>query len=130
MKATRRKSILEKFARKNMAEAAKITSALFEQNNQLKEIQELMERVRELQENSNEKTFASSRDLRASRWYSLKLAEQTEILANRIEFFEREIAELRKVSRDKSLKNVKLDELIKNAKQMVQLEKDRELDKK
>ena len=83
-----------------------------------------------MRENSDEKIFKSPAELRATRWYSLKLAEQTEILENRIEFVEKEIAELKKNSRNKSLKNTKLEDLIKNAKHMVQLEKERELDKK
>ena len=130
MKSTRRKSVLEKIARKNLAETAKLRTAIGEQEKQLFEINELMTRVKELQENSNDANCISPNELRAARWYSLKLSEQLVILENRIEFVEMELADLRKSSRDKSYKNSKLEKLVEEARQMVRLEKDRNQEKK
>ena len=130
MKSTRRKSVLEKIARKNLAETAKLRSAIGEQEKQLFEINELMTRVKELQENSNDANCISPNELRAARWYSFKLSEQLIILENRIEFVEMELADLRKSSRDKSYRNSKLEKLIEEARQMVRLEKDRNQEKK
>jgi len=130
MKPTRRKSVLEKIARKNMAETAKLRNAIGEQEKQLNEINELMTRIKELQENSGDQSCVSPNELRAARWYSLKLSEQCMILENRVEFVETELAHLRKSSRDKSYRNSKLEKLIDEAKQMVRLEKDRVQEKK
>lgn len=130
MKPTRRKSILEKIARKNLAETAKLRNAIGQQEKQIFEIYELMTRVKELHEDSGEAHCVSPNELRAARWYSLKLSEQLVILENRIEFAETELAALRKTSRDKSYKNSKLEKLIDEAKQLVRLEKDRNQEKK
>ena len=130
MKPTRRKSVLEKIARKNMAENAKLRNAIGEQEKQLYEINELMTRIKELQENSGDKSCVSPNELRAARWYSLKLSEQCMILENRIEFVETELEHLRKSTRDKSYRNSILEKLIDEAKQMVRLEKDRNQEKK
>ena len=130
MKPTRRKSILEKIARKNLAETAKLRNAIGQQEKQIFEIYELMTRVKELHEDSSEAHCVSPNELRAARWYSLKLSEQLVILENRIEFAETELAALRKTSRDKSYKNSKLEKLIDEAKQLVRLEKDRKQEKK
>ena len=113
-----------------MAETAKLRNAIGEQEKQLNEINELMMRLKELQENSRDQSCVSTNELRAARWYSLKLSEQCMILENRIEFVEIELAHLRKSSRDKSYKNSKLEKLINEAKQMVRLEKDRVQEKK
>ena len=59
MKPTRRKSVLEKIARKNMAETAKLRNAIGEQEKQLNEINELMTRIKELQENSGDQSCVS-----------------------------------------------------------------------
>ena len=123
MKPTRRKSILEKIARKNLAETAKLRNAIGQQEKQIFEIYELMTRVKELHEDSSQAHCVSPNELRAARWYSLKLSEQLVILENRIEFAETELAALRKTSRDKSYKNSKLEKLIGEAKQLVRLEK-------
>ena len=130
MKPIRRKSILEKIARKNLAETAKLRNAIGQQEKQIFEIYELMTRVKELHEDSSEAHCVSPNELRAARWYSLKLSEQLVILENRIEFAETELAALRKTSRDKSYKNSKLEKLIDEAKQLVRLEKDRNQEKK
>ena len=130
MKPVRRKSVLEKIARKNLAETAKLRNAIAEQEKQHLEIYELLVRVRELQKNSNDAISISPNELRAARWYSLKLSEQLVILENRIEFVETELADLRKASRSKSYKNSKLEKLIDEAKQMVRLEKNRDQEKK
>ena len=130
MKPTRRKSILEKIARKNLAETAKLRNAIGQQEKQIFEIYELMTRVKELHEDSSQAHCVSPNELRAARWYSLKLSEQLVILENRIEFAETELAALRKTSRDKSYKNSKLEKLIDEAKQLVRLEKDRNQEKK
>ena len=130
MKPTRRKSVLEKIARKNLADTAKLKTQLAEQQNHLIEIQDLIVRVRDLQENAKESQFDSPTELRAARWYSLKLSEQFTILNNRVEFIEFEINNLRSMSRTQSLKNTKLDKLIAEAKNMLRIERDREQDKK
>ena len=130
MKPTRRKSVLEKIARKNIAETAKLRNAIGEQEKQLNEINELMTRIKGLQENSRDQSCVNPNELRAARWYSLKLSEQCMILENRIEFVETELAHLRKSSRDKSFRNSKLEKLIDEAKQMVRIEKDRVQEKK
>ena len=130
MKPTRRKSVLEKIARRNLADTAKLKTQLVEQQNHLIEIQDLIVRVRDLQENAQESQFDSPIELRAARWYSLKLSEQFTILNNRVEFIESEINNLRSMSRTQSLKNTKLDKLIAEAKNMIRIERDREQDKK
>tara|TARA_B100001057_G_C22516357_1_gene820079 strand:+ start:164 stop:586 length:423 start_codon:yes stop_codon:yes gene_type:complete len=130
MQPIRRKSVLGKIARKNLAETAKLRNAIGEQEKQLFEISEMITRIKELQENSKYGNRISPNELRASRWYSLKLSEQLMILENRIEFVEMELANLRKFSREKSIKNSKLEKLIDEAKQMVRLEKDRDREKK
>jgi len=130
MQPIRRKSVLEKIARKNLAETAKLRNAIGEQEKQLLEISQMMTRIKELQGNSNEVNHISPNELRAARWYSLKLSEQAMILENRIEFVETELANLRRFSRDKSIKNSKLEKLIDEAEQMVRREKDREIEKK
>jgi len=130
MKPTRRKSVLEKIARKNLADTAKLKTQLAEQQNHLIEIQDLIVRVRDLQENAQESQFDTPSELRAARWYSLKLSEQFTILNNRIEFIETEIDNLRSMSRNYVFKNTKLDKLINEAKDMILLERDREQDKK
>jgi hypothetical protein len=130
MKPARRKSVLEKIARKNLAETAKLRNSVSEQEKQLIEINELIKRVKELQGNSNDAICVSPNELRAARWYSLKLSEQLKILENRIEFIEEELADLRKSSRDKSYRNKKLVKLIYEAKKMVRLEKDRNQERK
>ena len=130
MKPTRRKSVLEKIARKNLADTAKLKTQLVEQQNHLIEIQDLIVRVRDLQENAQESQFDNPTELRAARWYSLKLSEQFTILNNRVEFIESEINNLRSMSRTQSLKNTKLDKLIAEAKNMLRIELDREQDKK
>jgi hypothetical protein len=130
MKPTRRKSVLEKIARKNLADTAKLKTQLVEQQNHLIEIQDLILRVRDLQKNAQESQFDSPTELRAARWYSLKLSEQFTILNNRVEFIESEINNLRSMSRTQSLKNTKLDKLIAEAKNMLRIERDREQDKK
>ena len=130
MKPARRKSVLEKIARKNLADVAKIKTQLAEQQNHLIEIQDLIVRVRDLQENAQESQFDTPTELRAARWYSLKLSEQYTILKNRIDFIETEINNLRSISRTHSFKNTKLDKLINEAKDLILLERDREQDKK
>ena len=130
MKPSRRKSVLEKIARMNLADTAKLKTQLVEQQNHLIEIQDLIVRVRDLQENAKESQFDSPTELRAARWYSLKLSEQFTILNNRVEFIESEINNLRSMSRTQSLKNTKLDKLIAEAKNMLRIERDREQDKK
>ena len=130
MKPTRRKSVLEKIARKNLADTAKLKTQLAEQQSHLIEIQDLIVRVRDLQENAQESQFDTPSELRAARWYSLKLSEQFTILNNRIEFIETEIDNLRSMSRNYVFKNTKLDKLITEAKDMILLEREREQDKK
>lgn len=130
MKPSRRKSILDKIARKNLADTAKLRNAIREQEKQHGEISGLITRIKELQDNSKDTTCVRPNALRALRWYSMKLSEQMSILENRIEFVESELADLRKSSRDKSYKNSKLEKLIDEAKKMVRQENDRNQENK
>ena len=80
MQMLRRKAVLEKVARKNLADAAKLRIAISEQKKQIQEITGLMERVSELKENAKDSNCSNPTDLRAARWYSLKLSEQLTML--------------------------------------------------
>ena len=130
MDSTRRKSVLEKIALKNIADTAKLKTQLTEQQSHLIEVQDLIGRIKDLQANAQESQFENPTELRAARWYSLKLSEQFTILNNRIEFIEIEIDNLRSMSRAHLFKNTKLDKLIAEAKSMILLERDRDQDKK
>ena len=130
MDSTRRKSVLEKIALKNIADTAKLKTQLTEQQSHLIEVQDLIGRIKDLQANAQESQFENPTELRAARWYSLKLSEQFTILNNRIEFIEIEIDNLRSMSRAHLFRNTRLDKLIDEAKSMVLLERDRDQDKK
>ena len=130
MDSTRRKSVLEKIALKNIADTAKLKTQLTEQQSHLIEVQDLIGRIKDLQANAQESQFENPTELRAARWYSLKLSEQFTILNNRIEFIEIEINNLRSMSRAHLFRNTKLDKLIAEAKNMILLERDRDQDKK
>ena len=130
MDSTRRKSVLEKIALKNIADTAKLKTQLTEQQSHLIEVQDLIGRIKDLQANAQESQFETPTELRAARWYSLKLSEQFTILNNRIEFIEIEIGNLRSMSRAHLFKNSKLDKLIAEAKNMILLQRDRDQDKK
>ena len=130
MDSTRRKSVLEKIALKNIADTAKLKTQLAEQQSHLIEVQDLISRIKDLQANAQESQFKNPTELRAARWYSLKLSEQFTILNNRIEFIEIEIDNLRSMSRAHLFRNTKLDKLIAEAKSMILLERDRDQDKK
>ena len=130
MDAKRRKSVLEKIALKNIADTAKLKTQLAEQQSHLIEVQDLIGRIKHLQANAQESQFENPTELRAARWYSLKLSEQFTILNNRIEFIEIEIDNLRSMSRAHLFRNTRLDKLIAEAKSMILLERDRDQDKK
>ena len=130
MDSTRRKSVLEKIALKNIADTAKLKTQLAEQQSHLIEVQDLIGRIKDLQANAQESQFENPTELRAARWYSLKLSEQFTILSNRIEFIEIEIDNLRSMSRAHLFRNTKLEKLIAEAKSMILLERDRDQDKK
>ena len=130
MDSTRRKSVLEKIALKNIADTAKLKTQLAEQQGHLIEVQDLIGRIKDLQANAQESQFENPTELRAARWYSLKLSEQFTILNNRIEFIEIEIDNLRSMSRAHLFRNTKLEKLIAEAKSMILLERDRDQDKK
>ena len=130
MDSTRRKSVLEKIALKNIADTAKLKTQLTEQQSHLIEVQDLIGRIKDLQANAQESQFENPTELRAARWYSLKLSEQFTILNNRIEFIEIEIDNLRSMSRAHLFRNTKLEKLIAEAKSMILLERDRDQDKK
>jgi len=130
MDSTRRKSVLEKIALKNIADTAKLKTQLAEQQSHLIEVQDLISRIKDLQANAQESQFKNPTELRAARWYSLKLSEQFTILNNRIEFIEIEIDNLRSMSRAHLFRNTKLEKLIAEAKSMILLERDRDQDKK
>ena len=130
MDSKRRKSVLEKIALKNIADTAKLKTQLTEQQSHLIEVQDLIGRIKDLQANAQESQFENPTELRAARWYSLKLSEQFTILNNRIEFIEIEIDNLRSMSRAHLFRNTKLEKLIAEAKSMILLERDRDQDKK
>ena len=69
MQPGRKKSVLEKISRKNMASSIKLRSELISQKDQLAELEEMVDRVRELQENSSEYSYDTPSQLRADRWY-------------------------------------------------------------
>ena len=81
-----------------MASSMKLRSELKSQKDQLAELKDMIERVRELQENFVENSYDKPSQLRADRWYSSKLADQMKILKARIEFIQKEIDYIYKIS--------------------------------
>ena len=69
MQPGRKKSVLEKISRKNMASSIKLRNELISQKDQLAELEEMVERVRELQENSVECSYDTPSQLSADSWY-------------------------------------------------------------
>ena len=129
MKSERRKDILEKISLKNKAQSVKLRTALFEQQEQLEELHALIERVVELKDNTDGRSCDDPSELRAARWYALKLSEQLLVLENRVEFIEAEIEELRSKSKAQSFRNAKLEQLIDEAKSLIRSQKEQKLDK-
>ena len=129
MKSERRKDILEKISLKNKAQSVKLRAALFEQQQQLEELHALIERVVELKDNTDGRSCDDPSELRAARWYALKLSEQLLVLENRVEFIEAEIEELRSKSKAQSFRNAKLEQLIDEAKSLIRSQKEQKLDK-
>lgn len=130
MRTERKKSILEKISRKNKASSMKLRSELISQKDQLSELEGMVERVRELQENSVEYTYDKPSQLRAARWYSSKLADQMKILRARIEFIQKEIDNLYSITRKDDLKRKKIEGLISDAKALLKKETEIEQEKK
>ena len=126
----RKKNILDKMARKNLAAPLKIKKALADQRSQMSDLEGLLARIRELQTGSQEPFYDTPSQFRAARFYSSKLAEQLEMVANRIEFTQAEIDNLVAVTRQDSLKRQKIDRLIAEAKQLIHQYAEREADKK
>jgi hypothetical protein len=126
----RKKSVLEKISRKNMASSIKLRNELISQKDQLTELEDMVERVRELQENSVECLYDTPSQLRADRWYSSKLADQMKILKARVEFIQKEIENLYSITRQDELKRKKIERLISEANTLLQRDTDRELEKK
>ena len=126
----RKKSVLEKISRKNMASSIKLRNELVSQKDQLTELEDMVERVRELQENSVECLYDTPSQLRADRWYSSKLADQMKILKARVEFIQKEIENLYSITRQDELKRKKIERLISEAKTLLHRDADRELEKK
>ena len=126
----RKKSVLEKISRKNMASSIKLRNELISQKDQLAELEEMVERVRELQENSVECSYDTPSQLRADRWYSSKLADQMKILKARVEFIQNEIENLYSITRKDELKRKKIERLISEANSLLQRDTERELEKK
>ena len=108
MRIERKKSLLEKISRKNKASSVKLLSELTSQKDQLAELEDMVERIRELQENSLEFSYDKPSQLRADRWYSSKLADQMKILKARIEFIQKEIENLYLITRKDDLKRKKI----------------------
>ena len=130
MQPGRKKSVLEKISRKNMASSIKLRNELISQKDQLAELEEMVERVRELQENSVECSYDTPSQLRADRWYSSKLADQMKILKARVEIIQNEIENLYSITRKAELKRKKIERLISEANSLLQRDTERELEKK
>ena len=130
MQPKRKKSVLEKISRKNMASSMKLRSELNSQKDQLAELKDMIERVRELQENFVENSYDKPSQLRADRWYSSKLADQMKILQARIEFIQKEIDNLNSMTRKDDYKRKKIERLISEANTLLQIEKEKDQDKK
>jgi hypothetical protein len=96
----------------------------------MSDLEGLLARIRELQTGSQEPFYDTPSQFRAARFYSSKLAEQLEMVANRIEFTQAEIDNLVAVTRQDSLKRQKIDRLIAEAKQLIHQYAEREADKK
>ena len=122
----RKKSVLEKISRKNMASSIKLRNELISQKDQLTELEDMVERVRELQQNSVEYLYDTPSQLRADRWYSSKLADQMKILKARVEFIQKEIENLYSITRQDELKRKKIERLISEANTLLQRDNDRE----
>ena len=130
MRPVRKKNLLEKMSRKNLAASLKIKKALADQRSQMSDLEELLARICELQADSEEPCYDAPSQLRAARFYSSKLAEQLEMVANRIQFTQTEIDNLVAITRQDSLKRQKIDRLIAEAKQLIHQYAEREADKK
>ena len=130
MQPGRKKSVLEKISRKNMASSIKLRNELISQKDQLAELEEMVERVRELQENSVECSYDTPSQLRADRWYSSKLADQMKILKARVEIIQNEIENLYSITRKAELKRKKIERLISEANSLLQRDTERELEKR
>ena len=130
MRPDRKKNILEKISRKNFAASLKIKKALADQRSQMSDLEELFARIRELQAGSEEPFYDTPSQFRAERFYSSKLAEQLDMVVDRIEFIQTEIDNLVAVTRQDSLKRQKFDRLIAEAKQLIHQNAEREADKK
>ncbi|MBT4954228.1 hypothetical protein OAH85_11895 [Paracoccaceae bacterium] len=96
----------------------------------MSDLEGLLARIRELQAGSEEPFYDTPSQFRAARFYSSKLAEQLEMVANRIELIQTEIDNLVVVTRQDSLKRQKIDRLIAEAKQLIHQYAEREADKK
>ena len=130
MQTGRKKSILEKISRKNMASSLKLRSELNSQKDQLSELKDMIERIRELQGNFVENTYDKPSQLRADRWYSSKLADQMKILKARLEFIQKEIDNLYSMTRKDDLKRKKIKRLICEANSLLQIEKEKDQEKR
>ena len=130
MRIERKKSLLEKISRKNKASSMKLRSELTSQKDQLTELEDMVERIRELQENSLEFSYDKPSQLRADRWYSSKLADQMKILKARIEFIQKEIENLYLITRKDDLKRKKIEGLISEASRLLERENEFNQEKK
>ena len=130
MRIERKKSLLEKISRKNKASSVKLRSELTSQKDQLAELEDMVERIRELQENSFEFSYDKPSQLRADRWYSSKLADQMKILKARIEFIQKEIENLYLITRKDDLKRKKIEGLISEASRLLEQENEFNQEKK
>ena len=130
MRIERKKSLLEKISRKNKASSVKLRSELTSQKDQLAELEDMVQRIRELQENSLEYSYDKPSQLRADRWYSSKLADQMKILKARIEFIQKEIENLYLITRKDDLKRKKIEGLISEASRLLEQENEFNQEKK
>ena len=130
MRIERKKSLLEKISRKNKASSVKLRSELTSQKDQLAELEDMVERIRELQESSLEHSYDKPSQLRADRWYSSKLADQMKILKARIEFIQKEIENIYLITRKDDLKRKKIEGLISEASRLLEQENEFNQEKK
>lgn len=113
-----------------MASSIKVRSELISQKDQLFELEEMVERVRELQQNFIENSYDKPSQLRADRWYSSKLADQMKILKARVEFIQKEIEDLYLITKKDNFKQKKIARLISEANTLLQVETEKEQEKK
>ena len=130
MRTIKRKNVLETIAKKNSLKSMRIKNELIVQQKALEEVQELIQRINDLQAQAKNQKLSSPTSLRASQWYAMKLSEQFSILKNRIDFIETEIGNIKVRARENSMQKNKIFDLIAEAKSIIRKEKENAEEKK